>query len=175
MGPNRWARAGVIMRYCKGDTDCVLLVQTRPMYNAGVGRFTDPVWGFPKGQQQQCDIEEGGDATDALLRCAERELFEETALVVRLSRDHQKIRLGTTKFIMCWVDSMAPLSYDLIADKREISAIRWVAMSDLRAGVFQLNHSLRDFLTKQVSWHVPDKGGEQQRRRSFGWRGAPIC
>jgi 8-oxo-dGTP pyrophosphatase MutT (NUDIX family) len=143
------------MRYCRDGVDCVLLVQTRPVYNSGTGRYTEPVWGFPKGQQQESDIEEGGDALDALLRCAERELYEETAIVARLSRSHQKVRLGTTKFVICWVDSMAPLCYDHISDKREIAAVRWVAMADLRAGMLRLNHSLRDFLHKQVSWYAP--------------------
>lgn len=146
------SRSGVILR-CR---DTVLLVQTQAMYNPRSKTSTMRTWGFPKGQQKPSDMK-GFDTQDAeaimegLMRCAERELYEETSLELKLTRNHHRIRLGTTKFFIHWVDAQLPLCYDAIEDKKEIADIRWVPISDLRAGLYPMNHSLREFMTKSMS------------------------
>jgi len=139
-------RAGVILR----SGDQVLIVQTKSILNPYTQLVTPAVWGFPKGRMAPEDMSD--DAIDSLIACGIRELFEETGLQLTIRKTHKRIRLGTTKLFICWLKEPCSISYTNVKDKNEISDIRWISIAELRSGVHNMNHSLREFLTKKESF-----------------------
>jgi 8-oxo-dGTP pyrophosphatase MutT (NUDIX family) len=141
----------------------VLLVKTNPFYSDSV--YNPGVWGFPKGRVAASDskpsesINNGNngksqviDQIELLMNCAVREFYEETGLHVTLTRDYRRIRLGTTKFFIVWVNEPWDVCYSNVTDKDEVADVTWVSIDCLRKGEHRMNHGLREFLSKKESY-----------------------
>lgn len=104
-------RSGIILLY----DDNVLLIKTEDTN----GR---EIWGFPKGK-----IRKGDSPKDT----AEREFFEETGIITRLSDNSRHIRLSNSHFYIKRITTFLPVHYSMVRDKNEIKDIRWMNILDL--------------------------------------------
>ena len=99
----------------------------------------NPKWGLPKGHMEE---------DEDFIRCAKRELYEETGLVIDIKDDDPYIKINNSiyyvYFVLNIVDNITPI------DTNEINESRFVEINELLS--FNSNREMYIALTKKLKF-----------------------
>ena len=96
--------------------------------------FGENKWGAPKGHIKE-------DGTENFLKCAEREIWEESGLQIRINRNIPFIRVRNTHYYSIQLDKEYPVKSN---DTTEISNAKWVSLDLISA--MNINRELKEAL-----------------------------
>ncbi len=97
-------------------------------------QFGENKWGAPKGHIKK-------DSTEDFVECAEREIWEESGLRIRISRKIPKKQIRNTMYYPIQLDKEYPVHSN---DIKEISNAKWVSL-DLISSM-NVNRELKEAL-----------------------------
>ena len=96
--------------------------------------FGENKWGAPKGHIKE-------NSTEDFVECAEREIWEESGLQIRINRNIPKVQVRNTMYYPIQLDKEYPVKSN---DEKEISNAKWVSLDLISA--MNINRELKEAL-----------------------------